>query len=697
MSPNARSPVAFGPYVITRRIARGGMAEIYRARTRGKDPSQTRWVALKLMRSSLGHEELRLNLFDREARIATKLHHKNVVPIYAHGQEMGRPYIAMEYMQGRDLSYLLKNEKKGREAVPYLLALYVGLLAARGLGHAHRQVDEQGQPLDIVHRDISPGNVMIGYDGTVKVLDFGVARMNETQGFHTQTGTLRGKFAYMSPEQTLGEDLDARSDVFSLGTLLYELLTGINCFRAANPIATLERVQGLRPVPPGRVVREIPKPVDKILARCLAKDRRRRFKDGTALAEAIEGYLADYGYDGCEALQAHMEAQFSWEKHEEKNELAREEEEVALFDVVDFALLSNPSDLDAKNLAISREEEASQSQVEGMVRPSAPDGSGVFEPEAEAEPDPILAEPVAPVLGLANLGLPNLEMDEDATVAQPAPLAFEDQPQSVGAQVEMSSLLLGPQDVPTDPPGPAPAPPFVESPTLAAPPPVTTRSSPPEALLVPPLASNRVMGAAAAALVLAAGVAAYGLSQGPDGDQPPVAIRPTTVVQPVTISLRPQAASPKAKPVKLDELPEGDAALNPRAKPELPAVVAVPLPRAQPTRLRRPRPRVRPVSARARPTSVKVRTKPKARPSRKPRRSKKAIVGYLNVGAKPWAEIRIDGKPWPYQTPQAGIELKPGKHQVTLHNPETGVTHKTAVYIKSGAYKTVMMDMRKNR
>ncbi len=675
------------------------MAEIYRARTRGKDPSQTRWVALKLMRSSLGHEELRLNLFDREARIATKLHHANVVPIYAHGQEMGRPYIAMEYMQGRDLSYLLKNEKKGRESVPYLLALYVGLLAARGLGHAHRQVDEEGKPLDIVHRDISPGNVMIGYDGTVKVLDFGVARMNETQGFHTQTGTLRGKFAYMSPEQTLGEDLDARSDVFSLGTLLYELLTGINCFRAANPIATLERVQGLRPVPPGRVVREIPKPVDKILARCLAKDRRRRFKDATALAEAIEVFLQDHAYDGCAALQAHMEAQFSWEKHEEKNELAREEEEVALFDVVDFALLSNPSDLDAKNVVISKEEEASQSQVEGMSRPTGADGSEVF--EAEPEVGRIVAEPVTPVSALADL-----QMDEDATVAQPAPLAFEDQPQTVGEEVEMSSLLLGPQDSPTDPPGPAPAPapPPVESPTLPSVSPVTTSVSAREATLATPrLRTNRVMVAAATLLVIAAGVAAYGLSQSSQEGPQPMVVRPTTVVQPVRISLRPQTPK-QMEPADIEALPEGDGIASPQAQPGLqptrPAVaqpVAAPVPPSQPKLVRRARPRVRPVAARARPASARAKPRTKARPPRRTRRSKKSLVGYLNVGAKPWAEIRIDGKRWPYQTPQAGIELKPGKHQVILHNPETGVTRRTAVYIKSGAYRTVMMDMRKNR
>lgn len=687
VSPKARSPVAFGPYIITRRIARGGMAEIYRARTRGQDPEQTRWVALKLMRSSIGHEDLRLRLFDREARIASRLDHENVVPIYEHGQEMGRPYLAMEYVRGRDLSHLLKNEKKGREVVPYELGLYVGLLAARGLGHAHRQTDEAGRPLDIVHRDISPGNVMVGYDGAVKVLDFGVARMNETQGFHTQTGTLRGKFAYMSPEQTLGEDLDARSDVFSLGTLLYELLTGINCFRAANPIATLERVQGLRPVPPGRANRHIPKSVDKILARCLAKDKRRRFADGLALADAIGEFLDKQGYVGRPELVAHMEASFSWEQHEETSELMREEEEVALFDVVDFALLSNPSELDAKNVAVSTEEEASQSQVENITRQgSRVEGTGVFEGEAdpvsgEAEAEPARRPYQAPMF---------VATDEDATVAQPLP--FEDQAHEIGQQVEVASLLLSAQPLPTDPPRPVD--PSPRAPSLASPLPrgPTPNERPPRrgpntqfdaaatAHAAPLVPKNPWrLRVAAGLLVLVAGGAAFALSRDPRVRGGLVEVEPTKL-EPVRITLEPPepvAARSPAPPPSVEALPEGDG--SPADLPD--EADSGPGERTAPDR--------------AEPSRTRPRPKPAVR---RPRRVvRKVAMGFLNVGAKPWAEIQIDGKRWPHQTPQAGIELKAGRHEVTLHNPETGVTRSTAVYIKPGAYRTVMMDMRKNR
>jgi eukaryotic-like serine/threonine-protein kinase len=430
VNARARSPVAFGPYIITRRIARGGMAEIYRARTRKTESEQlARWVAVKMMRPSLGHEELRARLFQREARIASKMLHDNIVPVYAFGNEMDRPYIAMEYIRGRDLSHLLKNEKKGRDLIDYELGLYIGLLASAGLGHAHRLVDEETGPLGIVHRDISPGNVMIGYDGSVKVLDFGVARMNETQGVHTQTGTLRGKFAYMSPEQTLGEELDARSDVFSLGTVLYELLTGINCFRAQNPIATLERVQQLRPVPPSRANRAIPKVVDRVLARCLAKDKKRRFKDCRALEEAIGDFLDVRRPDLRERLTALMDQEFSWEKHEEEQELTREEEEVALFDVVDFALLADVGGLDARNLKVAEEEEASQAEVKRRGIKKEEEGQEVFDeqPNAHEQPTSRISSEIAKARdsGPIDIG----DDDEDNTVAQP-PLFESSEPAS---------------------------------------------------------------------------------------------------------------------------------------------------------------------------------------------------------------------------------------------------------------------------
>ncbi len=702
MNARARSPVAFGPYIITRRIARGGMAEIYRARTRKGD---ARWVAVKMMRPSLGHEELRARLFQREARIASKMLQDNIVPVFEFGTEMDRPYIAMEYIRGRDLSHLLKNEKKGRELIDYELALYIGLLAAAGLGHAHRLIDEETGPLGIVHRDISPGNVMIGYDGSVKVLDFGVARMNETQGVHTQTGTLRGKFAYMSPEQTLGEDLDARSDVFSLGTVLYELLTGINCFRAQNPIATLERVQGLRPVPPSRANRAIPKVVDRILARCLAKDKKRRFKDCRALEDAIGDFLDRRRPDLRERVVAHMEKEFSWEKHEEEQELTREEEEVALFDVVDFALLSEVGGLDARNVKVAEEEEASQAEVKrGGIRKEE-EGQEVFdEASAHEQPTSRISSELRQRVG----SMQRLTDDEDKTVAQPSlPLFEHSEDQVLEGQLQVSSLLSQ-ADPDTLPPSPHPILSKAAMPLQR----LTTEpgTSPPTVVPRAGLPFYKRPIAVALAVTLLVLAVAGAVTVGSQGEEPeeiePDLSPPTTKLEPITLTLddpppAKRAEPPEPKHHKKLRLPgEGPEIATDEATP----VSVTPPPPPPPARMDPPPP---PVVRRVDPPPPPPKRErerdhdrrgpdPQVKKKVQKRSARKVVAtGFLNVGARPWAHITIDGKRWPYQTPQAGIELPAGKHQVTLTNDETGVTKNQSVIIKAGAYRTVMLDMRK--
>lgn len=699
MSAKARSPVAFGPYVITRRIARGGMAEIYRARTRKGD---SRWVAIKMMRPSLGHEELRERLFQREARIAGKMQHEAIVPVFEFGNEMDRPYISMEYIRGRDLSHLLKNEKKGRELIDYRLGLYIGLKAAGGLGHAHRLLDEEtGKSLGIVHRDISPGNVMIGYDGAVKVLDFGVARMNETQGVHTQTGTLRGKFAYMSPEQTLGEDLDARSDVFSLGTVLYELLTGTNCFRAQNPIATLERVQGLRPVPPSRANREIPKTVDRILARCLAKDKKRRFKDCRALEDAIGDFLHKQGFDGRAALVTHMEGEFSWEKHEEEQELTREEEEVALFDVVDFALLADVGGLDARNVKVSQEEEASQAEVKRHAIKREEADQEVFDEEVHDQPTSRIPTGMErPPAGAQPIEL----LDEDEkTVAQP-PLFRQTSEQVLAGEVQVSSLLEAPTaDEPAVTDDQASNPLM----TRAGVPEIRYRTDPGTAPATLMSASRApvyrrplpMMGAIGALVLLVAVGVTIGAQNAEEPVYEAVEKEPTTTLEPVRISLddeqQPEPKPRQKKGHKRLRLPGSAQARVPDPSPTPVSVKPPPAEeKAEPRRVEPQRAETKRRIERKREDAPRRRAP--VRKKRIARRAKKAAAsGFLNVGARPWAHITIDGKKWPYQTPQAGIELPAGRHVVTLTNDNTGVTKTVNVVIKPNAYRTIMLDMRK--
>ncbi|MEL6183176.1 MAG: serine/threonine-protein kinase [Myxococcota bacterium] len=371
-------PVAFGPFLITRRLARGGMAEIYRAWT-----PELECVALKLMRPGLGEEELRTRLFAREARIALELEHPNIVSVRRVGEEEGRAFLAMEYLRGRDLARILTGPDGRPVALPPDLALFVGQEAARGLGYAHRRADAHGRALGIVHRDVSPGNVMVSFDGGVQILDFGVARIEEESSESTSTGILRGKFAYMSPEQTRGDDLDARSDVFSLGTLIYELMTGANCFRADEPIETLERVQSLRPAPPSRA-RDLPRSVDEVLARCLAKEPARRYRDGIELAEALQPLLEQLGTGGAPALAALLEARFGAARGLEEAEL--EEERAALVQRGAGAPgipLGRGLVPDQPGLRPSKRDEVERARVEALAasRPDASTSGSVFDAE----------------------------------------------------------------------------------------------------------------------------------------------------------------------------------------------------------------------------------------------------------------------------------------------------------------------------
>jgi hypothetical protein len=363
------SPVAFGPFLVTRRIARGGMAEIYRGklRTTGRGGP---WVAVKIMRPTGAEgDAVREQLFRRETRIARHLSHPNVVALLDAGTAEQRVFLAMEYVRGRDLSYVGRTGDD--PPLPVELALYVAREAARGLGYAHRRRDERGELLEIVHRDVSPGNIMLAYDGAVKVLDFGVARIRERGGVHTATGTIRGKFAFMSPEQTRGEAVDPRSDVFSLGTVLYELLTRSNPFRARTPLETIERVQGVRPAPPSRLRGELHADVDDLLARCLAKEPERRFEDAHVLADAIDAILGDAGDALRERLSVELDRRFAAAQEAERRELADEEEALALIEVVDFAVGAAADGLDAPSLAVRDDDEAPALRSESSA-PGAP-------------------------------------------------------------------------------------------------------------------------------------------------------------------------------------------------------------------------------------------------------------------------------------------------------------------------------------
>ena len=282
---------AFGKYDLLKRIGAGGMGEVFLARTR-ESPDL---VVVKRILPHLTENARFLRLFLDEARIAARLVHPNIARILELGEAEGSWFVAMEYVPGRDLRDLLRRMKEREELTPVEVALRIGVEVAAGLDYAHRATDNVGKPLKIVHRDVSPHNILISRYGDVKLIDFGVAKA-ANKSMHTATGILKGKFPYMAPEQANAKRVDPRTDVFALGIVLWELLTVRHLFRGKSDAATLKKVRACEVGAPSEAVPQIPKSVDKLLLRALEKEPRRRYPNARAFGEAIQEVLVGLGH-----------------------------------------------------------------------------------------------------------------------------------------------------------------------------------------------------------------------------------------------------------------------------------------------------------------------------------------------------------------------------------------------------------------
>jgi len=264
------------------------MARIYIGRSTGLG-SFERHVVLKMILPERANDYTAVQMFLDEARLAASLNHQNVAQVFEVGEDSGIHFLAMEYVHGQDLRALLAKAGSEGTRVPLELALTVVAGAAAGLNHAHERRSSDGTPMGIVHRDVSPSNIMIGYDGAVKLLDFGIAKAT-LRSVETQSGIIKGKFAYMAPEQCRGRDVDRRSDVFSLGIILYEVTTQHRCFRADSDFDTMHRIVTGDIVRPTRLVQGYPQALEAIVMKALAIDINQRYQSAGLLLEAIESF-----------------------------------------------------------------------------------------------------------------------------------------------------------------------------------------------------------------------------------------------------------------------------------------------------------------------------------------------------------------------------------------------------------------------
>lgn len=297
----------FGRYEILDRIAVGGMAEILLARSASLG-GIARTCVIKRVLPAYSSDLKFVTMFIDEARITIGLNHSNIVQLYEFGQHDGAYFMAMEYVDGTDLAELMSKLFARGESVDPRAAAFIARGMCRGLHYAHTKLDHAGQPLGIVHRDISPHNVLLSRKGEVKLTDFGIAAARNKLSA-TMPGTVMGKSPYMSPEQAVGERVDPRTDIWAAGVILYEMLTGDRLFAAENLVATLVRVLN-DPIPrPSARQPQVPAALDAIVLRALDRDLKRRYQSADEMAADLDELLVQYPYDGGELASslAHLE------------------------------------------------------------------------------------------------------------------------------------------------------------------------------------------------------------------------------------------------------------------------------------------------------------------------------------------------------------------------------------------------------
>jgi eukaryotic-like serine/threonine-protein kinase len=281
-----------GKYVVQRKLAEGGMAEIFLATAQGAEGFE-KPVVIKRIRSGLANDKSFVEMFIAEARLASRLSHPNLVHIFDFDRHEDSYYLAMEYIRGRSLLEAHKRACELSTPVAPVLVAQIGLDVARGLGYAHRLTD-LGKPLNLVHRDVTPHNVLLSYDGAVKLTDFGIAKAG---GRATAAGMLKGKFAYMAPEQARGEAVDARTDLFSLGITLWELLTGARLFDGDTDMAVLRAVQERPVLPPAELNPAVNVELSGVIVKALERAPSNRYQTAAELERALLQYVRHHSQE----------------------------------------------------------------------------------------------------------------------------------------------------------------------------------------------------------------------------------------------------------------------------------------------------------------------------------------------------------------------------------------------------------------
>jgi len=285
------NPAIFGKYLLLGLVARGGMAEVYRAKRLKKEEGM---IALKAMRTKLLKEQKYIDMFLAEGTLGRMLQHPNIVETHEGGRHKNVYFFTMEYISGKDLTHVLRKVQLADQRLPVPVAVYIAQKSAEALHYAHTLTDKDGNVLNLVNRDVSPSNIRISYEGEVKIIDFGIARAKNRAT--SEIGTLKGKFSYMSPEQIRGLPLDGQTDIFSLGIVLYEMLTMERLFKGESETVLMEKVRQSVIPPPSTINKRVSPELDEVVLKALSRDKKTRYQTAGEFAAALLKLLEPYKF-----------------------------------------------------------------------------------------------------------------------------------------------------------------------------------------------------------------------------------------------------------------------------------------------------------------------------------------------------------------------------------------------------------------
>jgi serine/threonine protein kinase len=324
LEPTDGAPTKVGRYEVISHLATGGMAHIYLARQSGLGAFE-RHVVLKTIVRERASDQRFITMFLDEAKLAATLHHQNIAQVFEVDQADGAYFMAMEYVHGENARAILETTIRHGWTIPIELAVMIVSGAAAGLHHAHERYGKNGQPLHIVHRDVSPANIMVGYDGSVKMLDFGIAKAEE-RATKTVGGMIKGKYGYMSPEQCKGKPIDRRSDIFALGICLYELTTLRRAFKGNDDFDTMKRIVAGDIMLPSAVVSSFPRELEAIILTAMATDQDARFQTAQEMIEALDAFTVRAKLTGSNTAMGRFMVQLFGSRKEPWVEVAPEPE-----------------------------------------------------------------------------------------------------------------------------------------------------------------------------------------------------------------------------------------------------------------------------------------------------------------------------------------------------------------------------------